>query len=57
MDDSPLHTAHNAWLDTLKAGILAELKQNMTELKETEATMLESWIDVVRLRKMRRNHA
>ena len=47
MDESPLDNAHNAQLDALETGILAELEQNIAELAKVEVTMIESWIDMV----------
>ena len=48
-DESPLDNTHNAQLDALETGILAELEQNITKLAKVEATMIESWVDMVRL--------
>jgi hypothetical protein len=51
-----LDAAHNARLDTLEAGILAELEQNIAELAKADATMIESRVDMIRLRKLFRKN-
>ena len=47
MGESLLDNAHNAQLDALETGILAELEQNIAKLAKVEVTMIESWVDMV----------
>ena len=51
-----MHRAYNAWLDLLEAGILAELAQNIGELKQIKATIFESWVDVFHIWRLCHNH-